>query len=155
MPVKIDAVDFRILDALQDDGRMTVNQLAERVGLSPSPVHRRQKMLEEAGVIRKYVAVVDPARVGLPIQAFIFLGLSNHSEAFISGIEAKLSRCQQVLECHLLAGEEDFMVHVVTRDLDDFEFFLKTKIRDIEGLKSIRTCFRLRSSGNGRRIRFS
>lgn len=155
MPIKLDAIDMRILEALQDNGRMTVNELSERVGLSPSPAHRRQKMLEDRGVIKGYVAVVDPVKIGLPMQAYVFLGLSNHSEAFISSIEARLGRCPQVLECHLLAGEEDFMIHVMTRDLEDLEYFLKTKVRDIEGLKSIRTCFRLRSSGNGRKIRFS
>lgn len=134
---------------------MTIAELAERVGLSPSPAHRRQKMLEDAGIIERYVAVVDPAKVGLPMQAYVFLSLGRHSETFLAGIEAQLMRCPQVVECVLLAGQEDFMVHTICRDLEDFENFLRTHIRDIEGVSAIRTSFRLRSVGDGRRIRFS
>ncbi|EPX85219.1 Lrp/AsnC family transcriptional regulator [Salipiger mucosus] len=153
--MKPDATDLRILEALQDNGRMTIAELSERVGLSPSPAHRRQKLLEEAGVIDRYVAVVNPAKVGLPMQAYIFLSLDHHSEQFLSGIEADLMRCPQVLECILLAGEDDFMIHVICEGLEDFENFLKTRVRNIEGVTRIRTSFRLRSLGNGRRVRFS
>lgn len=134
---------------------MTIAELADRVGLSASPAHRRQKLLEESGVIKKYVAVVDTARIGLPLRSFVFISFSEHSETFLSSVEESLSKCPQVLECHLIAGQEDFMVHTLTRDLEELENFLKTKIRTIAGVRSLRTSFCLRSAGNPHRVRFS
>lgn len=153
--MKIDATDIRILEALQENGRMTISELCERAGLSSSPAHRRQKLLEEAGIIDRYVAVVDPSKVGLPMQVYVFLSFGEHSEAFLSEIEKTLMRCPQVLECILLAGAEDFMIHTICRDLEDFEDFMRTRIRNLKGVTKIRTSFRLRSVGNGRRVRFS
>ncbi|WCK80087.1 Lrp/AsnC family transcriptional regulator [Agrobacterium fabrum] len=152
--MSFDSIDYKILDALQGDGRMTVADLAEKVGLSASPAHRRQKLLEEGGIIEKYVAVVDPAKVGRPMQAYIFLGLEKHNEKVLADIEAKLMACFQVMECVLLAGEQDFMIHVACRDLADFEEFLRNHVRGIDGVREIRSSFRLRSMGDSRRVRF-
>jgi Lrp/AsnC family leucine-responsive transcriptional regulator len=153
LPIKLDAIDVRILEALQEDGRMTIAELAERVGLSTSPAHRRQKLLEESCVIKRYAAVIDAALIGLPMRAYTFISFSEHTEAFLSAVEQTLARCPQVVECHLLAGQDDFMIHTLTRDLEELEAFLKTKIRPIEGIRSIRTSFSLRSVGSGSRVR--
>ena len=119
----LDEIDIRILDVLQWDGRISNQELAGRVGLSPSPCLRRLKRLEGAGVIQRYVALVDPAAVGRNLQAIIEVRLDHQTSAAVDRFEKEILKHPQVLECYLMAGDLDYMLRVVFRDLDEFRQF--------------------------------
>jgi Lrp/AsnC family transcriptional regulator, leucine-responsive regulatory protein len=137
----LDPADRRILRVLQRDGRIAVTALAEEVGLSATPCLRRIKRLEEEGVIARYAAVVEPARVGLPIQAFVQVSLSEHSEAIVAAFHKALAAREEVLAAWAMSGEMDYMLHVVAADFDAYaEFALKALLR-MPGVKETRSSF--------------
>ena len=106
----IDAIDRRILDALQVDGRMTIQDLAEKVGLTPSPCLRRVRALEDQGVIRGYVAIIDQVAVSLPISVFASVKLERQREEELDRFAAAVARWPEVLECYLMTGHRDCLV---------------------------------------------
>lgn len=137
----VDATDRRILRALQRDGRMAVTQLAEQVGLSATPCLRRIRRLEEEGVIARYAAVVDPARVGLPIQAFVQVALSSHAEEVAAAFHKALAAREEVLAAWAMSGAMDYMLHVVAADFEAYaDFALKALLR-MPGVKETRSSF--------------
>ena len=139
--IPLDAADRRILRALQQDGRLPIVALAERVGLSPTPCQRRVKRLEETGVIARYAAVLDPARVGLPVQAFVSVALTSHEEAVVAAFHTALAQRPEVLAAHAMSGGMDYLLHVVAADLDAYgEFALKALLR-MPGVKETRSSF--------------
>ena len=140
----LDRIDRKILGALQEDGRLPNNELAERVGLSPSPCLRRVKALEEAGVIARYVALVDPASVDLPVNIFVSVSLERQVEARLDGFEAAVMARPEVLECYLMTGDADYLLRVVVPDLASYERFLKEHLTRIPGVASIRSSFALK-----------
>lgn len=137
----LDEMDRRILRALQRDGRLSIVALAEEVGLSPTPCQRRVKRLEESGVIARYGAVLDPSRVGLPVQAFVMVGLSSHAEEVVGAFHRALAARPEVLAAYAMSGEMDYLLHVVASDLDAYgEFALKALLR-MPGVKDTRSSF--------------
>ncbi|NGM22281.1 Lrp/AsnC family transcriptional regulator [Roseomonas stagni] len=139
--IELDATDRRILRALQRDGRMAVTAIAEQVGLSATPCLRRIKRLEETGVIARYAAVVDPARVGLPIQAFVQVALSSHAEDVASAFHKALAAREEVIAAYAMSGGMDYMLHVMAADFDAYaEFALKALLR-MPGVKETRSSF--------------
>jgi Lrp/AsnC family leucine-responsive transcriptional regulator len=137
----LDAIDRRILRALQRDGRLPVVALAEQVGLSPTPCQRRVRRLEEAGVIARYAAVLDPARLGLPLQAFVMVGLSSHAEEVVQGFQRALAERPEVLAAYAMSGEMDYLLHVLAADFEAYaEFALKALLR-MPGVKETRSSF--------------
>ena len=139
--ISLDAADRRILRALQQDGRLPIVALAEQVGLSATPCQRRVKRLEDSGVIARYAAVLDPARVGLPVQAFVLVGLASHEEAIVAAFHTALAQRPEVLAAYAMSGEMDYLLHVVARDLDAYgEFALKALLR-MPGVKETRSSF--------------
>ncbi|WP_431858585.1 Lrp/AsnC family transcriptional regulator [Azospirillum sp.] len=141
---KLDRVDRRILALLQQDSRQPNNELAERVGLSPSPCLRRVKALEDAGVITGYVALVDPASVDLPVNVFISVSLERQVEERIDAFENAVMNRPEVLECYLMTGDADYLLRVVVPDLASYERFLKEHLTRIPGVASIRSSFALK-----------
>lgn len=140
-PPPLDAIDRRILRALQRDGRLPVVALAERVGLSPTPCLRRVKRLEAEGVIVRYAALVDPSRVGLPLQAFVMVGLESHAEEVVQGFHRALAARPEVLAAYAMSGEMDYLLHVLAADFEAFaEFALKALLR-MPGVKQTRSSF--------------
>ena len=139
----LDAIDLKILTALQEDGRLTATELAERVGLTTSPCLRRLRLLEEAGIIRGYTALVDQVRVGLPISVFVSIKLDRQSEDAMQRFEAAVRRCPEVLECYLMTGPRDYLLRVVAADLADFERFVKGTLTRIDGIANIESSFAL------------
>jgi Lrp/AsnC family leucine-responsive transcriptional regulator len=121
MELQIDAIDRKLLRLLQDDSRRSVQELGEAAGLSASACHRRLKALEERGAIEKYHAVLNAERLGFSIQFFIEVGLTSQSEATLDAFEAAVKDIPEVLECHLMAGQSDYILRVVCRDHEDFE----------------------------------
>jgi Lrp/AsnC family leucine-responsive transcriptional regulator len=142
---EVDGIDRRILRALRRDGRLSVVALAEEVGLSPTPCQRRLRRLEEEGVIAGYTAVLDHARLGLPLQAFVQVSLNSHAEEVVSRFQAALSARTEVLAAYTMSGEMDFLLHVVAADFEAFaEFALKALLR-MPGVKDTRSSFVLQA----------
>ncbi|MBP2229995.1 Lrp/AsnC family transcriptional regulator [Azospirillum agricola] len=142
--IRLDRIDRRILALLQEDGRQHNNDLAGRVGLSPSPCLRRVKALEEAGVIGRYVALVDPASVDLPVNVFVNVSLDRQVEDRLDSFEAAVMERPEVLECYLMTGDADYLLRVVVPDLASYERFLKDHLTRIPGVASIRSGFALK-----------
>jgi Lrp/AsnC family leucine-responsive transcriptional regulator len=137
----LDVTDRRILRALQRDGRLPVVSLAEQVGLSATPCQRRLRRLEEEGVIARYAAVLDPARVGLPLQAFVLVALSSHAEEVVEGFQKALSARPEVLAAYAMSGEMDYLLHVLAADFEAYaEFAMKALLR-MPGVKETKSSF--------------
>lgn len=140
----LDAIDHRILDAIQADGRITNQALAEQVGLSPSPCLRRVRALEDAGVIKGYVGLVDPDAVGLPVTAFVRVRLVTQDDKHLAAFEETVAGLPEVMECYLMTGECDYQLRVVFPSLAAFEDFLRHKLTRIPGVSQVTSSFALR-----------
>lgn len=139
----IGPLDRRILRALQEDGRMTVQALADKVGLSPSPCLRRVRQLEKAGVISGYSANIEQKAVGLPVSVFISIKLERQRAGNLDAFGAAISLWPEVMECYLMTGQFDFLLRVVCADLEAYEHFLRDKLTQLEGVASIESSFSL------------
>ena len=141
----MDAIDARLLSALQRDGRQTVTDLAAAIGLSPTPCARRLARLEAEGVIEGYSARVDQARIGFPVSVFIQVELESQSKDAIDAFESAVRGFERVMECHLMTGTRDILMRVVAADLADFDRFLEDKLMRVPGIRSMRSSFALRT----------
>lgn len=139
----LDVIDRKILRALQDDGKISMGELAEKVGLSPSPCARRVRLMEKAGVIKGYAAIVDQKKVGLPISAFASIKLERQREEDLDRFEDTVSRWPEVLDCYLMTGQRDYLMRVVAADLEAYERFIKDKLTRLDNIASIETSFAL------------
>jgi len=139
----LDDIDRKILTALQRDGRMSMADLASEVGLSPSPCARRVGIMEEAGIIARYVAVVDQKAVGLPVSVFVSIKLSSQREEALNAFARAIGSWPEVLECYLMTGPRDYLLRVVAEDLGAYERFLKQKLTRLDGIASIESSFAL------------
>ncbi len=137
--MELDEIDLRILEVLQKDGRISNQDLADRVGLSASPCLRRLKLLETNGVIQRYVALVDPVAAGVELQAIIEVRLDRQTSATVDRFEREIVKHPQVLECYLMAGEWDYMLRVVFRNLDEFREFSIGVLSKIPGVGNVRS----------------
>lgn len=140
---ELDAIDRKILRALQANGKISVGELSEKVGLSPSPSARRVRLLEKAGIIKGYTAIVDQKRVGLPISAFASIKLERQREEDLDRFEEAVSRWPEVLDCYLMTGQRDYLMRIVAADLEAYERFIKDKLTRLENIASIETSFAL------------
>jgi len=139
-----DDIDQRILKELQENGRLTNAELADRVGLSPSPCLRRVKTLEKSGVIKGYKTLVDQETVGLPVSVFVMVRLERQVEGALEVFEESVHALPEVMECYLMTGEMDYLLRVVTRDLQTFEYFLMQHLTKIPGVSGIKSSFTLK-----------
>lgn len=142
----LDRIDRHILSLLQDDGRMTNVELAERVGLTAPPCLRRVRALEEAGVIRGYSAEVDPARLGYPITVFAMVSLRSQAEHDLAAFEQHVGAIPEVRECHMLNGEIDFILKIVARDLNAFQTILTTHLTAAPNVAGVKTSLTIRTA---------
>jgi Lrp/AsnC family transcriptional regulator, leucine-responsive regulatory protein len=140
---KLDDLDRKILQNLQADGRMSLADLAGKIGLSPSPCLRRVRMLERNGVIERYVAVLDQRAVGLPVSVFVSIKLDGQRQESLDRFAKVIERWPEVLECYLMTGPRDYWLRVVVPDLDAYERFVKQKLTRLEGIASIESSFAL------------
>ncbi len=143
-PRVLDDIDRRILAVLQDDARISNVDLAGRVGLSPSPCLRRVRDLEESGLIRRYVALLDPAAVGLGVSVFIQVSLERQAEQGLGTFEQRILERPEVLECYLMTGDADYLLRVVVPDVAAFERFLLDHLTRIPGVASVKSSFALK-----------
>lgn len=137
----MDRIDYKILRELQADGRLTNQDLADRVHLSPSPCLRRLRNLEASGVIRGYAAIVDQKLYGLPVTAFVRIRLERHSPENVRTFEAAVGDIDEILECHLLTGNVDYLLRVIVESLEAYEHVMRGKIHKIPGIASIDSSF--------------
>lgn len=142
--MKLDAADMRILGRLQEDGRITNADLAAHVGLSPSPCLRRVRQLEAAGVIKGYVAIVDPQSLGLAVNAFVRVRLAQQDDRNLAMFEAAIAGFPEVMECYLMTGESDYQLRILVATLADFEDFLRQKLTRIPAVSQVTSSFALR-----------
>ncbi|GAB4258523.1 MAG: Lrp/AsnC family transcriptional regulator [Pararhodobacter sp.] len=137
----MDDKDRQIIRALQRDGRMSNQDLAAAVNLSPSPCLRRVRNLEKAGIIRGYAARVDARAYGLAITAFVRIRLERHDEATVGTFEREVARMEEVLECHVMTGQTDYQLRVVVASLEAYEDFIRRRLHRLGGIGSIDTSF--------------
>jgi Lrp/AsnC family leucine-responsive transcriptional regulator len=141
----LDSIDHKILDELQRDGGLSNLELAERVGLSPSPCSRRVKALEEAGIIGRRVTILDRKKLGFSLTAIIQIAMDRHTPERFASFEKKLRACPEVQACYLVAGQDaDYLLKVVLPDMDHYQEFLLNKITRIEGVSGVRSSFVMR-----------
>lgn len=133
----MDSIDRKIIHELQKDGRITNNDLATAVNLSPSPCLRRVRKLEREGTLQAYTAIVDHNKCGWPISVFAMIRLQRHDETTVQTFENHVRNLDMILECFLMAGSADYLLHIVGKSLADYETFVKSKLHTIPGIASI------------------
>ncbi|MCU1775684.1 MULTISPECIES: Lrp/AsnC family transcriptional regulator [unclassified Pseudomonas] len=141
---RLDKVDIAISERLQRDGRLSNVKLAEQLSLSEASCWRKQKRLEECGVIEGYQAILNRRKLGLGVMAFVQISCSDHSEEATEKFEKIIASAPQVLSCHNTTGEADFLLQVVARDLDSYSRFVEKVLRKLPGVLSIRSNLSLR-----------
>ncbi len=143
--MKLDRYDLRILEVLQEDGRISNQALAERIGLSQSPCLRRVRALEESGVISDYRARLDARKLGLTLLALVHISMDRHTPERFANFEAAIAALPEVLECLLITGQEaDYQLKVIVSDMDAYQALLLEKITRIEGVSGVHSSFVLR-----------
>ena len=140
----MDAIDRRILEVLQDDCSITNVELARRVNLSPSPCLARVNALEASGIIRGYVALADPIRLGLSLNVFIQVSLEKQVESELERFQKEMATCPEVMECYLMTGDSDYLLRVVVADMQGLELFIVNRLSRIPGVRHIRSGFALK-----------
>ena len=151
--VELDRTDRLILEQLQVDGRMSNADLAGAVHLSPSATLRRVRRLEESGVIDRYVMLVDPAKVGVPTSVFAEITLTSQHEDVLDEFEAKVVEIPEVMSCHLMAGQADYLIHVVCADVADYERIHRSHIAQLPHIARLRSNFAIRTVSDHTNIR--
>lgn len=138
---EFDAIDRRILEELQRAGRMTNLELAEKVGVSPTPCLRRVRQLESAGVIKGYVAQLDRERVGLGLTVFIAVRLASHSDSATKAFRRSVAGMAEVTACYVTSGEHDFLLHVVVPNLAEYRRFVLERLIKLPDVRDIQSSF--------------
>jgi len=141
MKTHLDEKDVQILNLLQADGRMTNADLAKKVNLSPPSALQRVRALEKAGLIRGYVAILDPDRLGLRLTALVMVRLALHQDRPIEQFRKAVQEIPEILECYHVSGDFDFILKVVVKDIRAYEQLIREKITRIKGLGQINTSF--------------
>ena len=146
MPLRLDAIDWRILKELQADGRMTNVALAGRVGITPPPCLRRVRALEEAGIISGYHAELDARRLGLELTAYAMVGLHSQSEADLRAFENRVLAWPLVREAHMLSGDADYILKCMASDLPTFQDFVTRELTAAPNVATVKTTLTIRQA---------
>lgn len=143
--IRLDRYDRAILEILQQDGRISNQDLADRIGLSPSPCLRRVRALEEAGFIVGYRAVLDPKALGLSLMALIHISMDKHTPERFANFEARIAEIPNIVECLLITGQQaDYQLKAVVADMDDYQSLLLNRVTRIEGVTGVHSSFVMR-----------
>ena len=140
----MDAIDHKILRALQSDARISHQELAERVGLSASPCARRIQKLESDGVVTGYSARIDEAKMGFGFSVFVSVRLDKQIDGRLAGFESRIRDCSEVVDCWLMTGSSDYLLRIAVADLHEFETFLTGRLTKFEGVASIESSIPIR-----------
>ena len=141
--IKLDKINKKILRIIQDDGSITNSDLSKEIGLAPASTLERVRKLELSGVIKKYVGLVDPEKIGKGITVFVEITLLKHTSESIETFTREISAIPEVLECHHIAGDKDFLLKVVTEDIKDYKEFAMEKLAAMKGIGKVQTLFSL------------
>ena len=139
--LKLDATDIKILEILQENARITTKALADRLNLSTTPVFERVKRLEREDLIKKYVALVDQRKLGLKLIAFISISLTKHSRSYLEKFVNEVNQYPEVMECYHIAGNYDFLLKIVVKNMEVYESFILTKLSTIANLGQVQSSF--------------
>ena len=151
--IHLDRTDRHILDELQKDGAISNLDLADKVGLSPSPCSRRVKALQESGIIQKTVAVLDQKALGLDMVAMISISMDRHTPERFENFERLVSNFPEVLECYLITGSaSDYLLKVIVKDMEGYQQFLLGKLTRIEGVSGVHSSFVMRKVVDSSRL---
>ncbi len=142
--MELDRLDLAILDHLQANGRATTQELSEAAHLSPSSSHRGQKLMEEAGVISRYVALLDQEKVGVPVNVFVTVKLASHADEALLTFERAVQACPEVMEMYEMSGANDYLLRVVAADVASYEAFLRGRLTHIPGVRSVQSALALK-----------
>ncbi|MGB1800051.1 MAG: Lrp/AsnC family transcriptional regulator [Gammaproteobacteria bacterium] len=142
--IKLDKTDCQLLHHIQSNAKIANTELADKLGLSPSPCLRRVKTLEKNGVIKRYVGIIDPILVGLPISVFITVSLRNQGRDALEEFESYISSYEEIMECYLMTGSSDYLLRVIMPDMESYEQFLLDKITTIPCVDNIESSFSLK-----------
>ncbi|WP_027856209.1 Lrp/AsnC family transcriptional regulator [Marinobacterium jannaschii] len=145
MPHSLDRIDRHILSILQENARISVTDLAERVGLSPTPCGRRLKQLEDSGLIERQVALLDQRKAGLPMTVLVQVSLEAQTQEKLQAFENEISVLPEIMECYLITGSAaDYVLKIVVPDLDSYQQLLLNKLTSLPGVRSVISNFVLR-----------
>jgi DNA-binding Lrp family transcriptional regulator len=145
MAKTLDRLDRRILDELQADARISNQDLAKRVGLSPAPCWRRLRRLERDGFVAAHVTLLDAAAIGLPILVYALVSLENHHPESVRQFDQLIAERPEVLECHSMSGTNDYLLRIVASSIEAYERFLSTHVLQLAAVRSVNTSFVLRT----------
>lgn len=142
--MELDRLDIKILEELQNDGSISNLELSKRVNLSPSPCLMRVRALKDEGVIRNYVALTDPKKLGLGLNVFISISLKEQSKEALAEFEKRIAEHDEVMECYLMTGDSDYLIRVAITDMPSLEKFILEQLTPIAGIEKIRSSFALK-----------
>lgn len=146
--MRIDATDKKILEIMQKDGRITNSKLASLIGISPPATLERVRNLEASGVISRYAALVDREKIGLGVMAIVSVSLAVHEMTSVDKIKARLLELDEVLECHMVSGEDDFVLKVALESIHSYSDFAMQKLASIPGIQNFKSSFVLNTIKN-------
>lgn len=138
---KLDAIDKTILEILQKDSNQSIKQIAAQLNLTNTPVHERIKKLEKSGIIESYSANIDPKKIGKELMIFTNVSLKEHSKEYILNFESKIQALKEVIECHHLSGEHDYILKVLVKNMDDYRDFLTNQLAKISNIGNVHSSF--------------
>ena len=139
--MQLDAIDWAILDVLQADASLPIQAIGDRVGLSTNPCWRRIRRLEEAGIIARRVALLDPARVGLPTTVFVAIRTARHDPEWLAAFARGIAAIPEITECHRMAGEVDYLLKLSVRDIAHYDRIYQRLIAEVPGISDVSSSF--------------
>ncbi|MFY0594236.1 Lrp/AsnC family transcriptional regulator [Roseivirga sp.] len=139
--MKLDSTDIKILEIMQHDGRITTKALADQLNLSTTPVFERVKRLERDGIIKQYVALLDNRKLDLVLTAFISISLTKHSRSYLEKFVNEVNQYPEVMECYHIAGNFDFLLKIVVKNMEVYEAFILNKLSTIANLGQVQSSF--------------
>lgn len=148
----LDRYDAAILDELQKDGRRSIVELAERVGLSGTPCARRVKLMEQAGIIQGYTAIIDPSQLGLKVQAFVQVKLERHTDENLEQFRRAMDAMEEIVSCHAMTGEYDLLLQVVVPDLESLSNVVLRKLLKIRFVRDVHSSIVLNTFKRSARV---
>ncbi len=137
----LDQTDHKIIDLLQQDAKLTIKEIAGRLGLTATPIHERIKKLEKAGVIRHYAAVIDREKIGLNMLVFCSVSLKNHNSQYIEKFERDIQQLSPVVDCYHVGGMFDYLLKVMASDMSDYQEFVSKKLAALDNIGTVQSSF--------------
>lgn len=143
MPVKLDQTDKAILNTIQENSRITIKEMAQQLNLSTTPIFERLKRLEKEAVIQKYVAIVDAKKIGKKLKVFVSISIVDHSKDAIEKFVKQIDTYSEVIECHHITGDSDFLLKVIVEDIEAYNTFITDKLSVVPNIGNVTSSFAL------------